>query len=147
MQCLDSAIFAAAVQKINNKKAYLMELVAPGDDYHFISPFRDRGLWGAMAFSRTYTLKWRDPIYKNPKELAMSYFLGFVTAGELTLRNYTDPIEMDNFMDLNWIFEDKAAELVGDRCDLFIHHDFFSKDTKIRQVPMELEDVYNKFKA
>ena len=51
-----------------------MDLVAKGDSDHVIAIFRRNGCWGAISKSNHVWLRWRDPVYRTPRELAMSYF-------------------------------------------------------------------------
>jgi len=55
--------------------------------------------WGAIAKSNFSTLKFREPVYANVRELAMSYFDGYFTMDGLkTMRTYSDPIPLDMFV-------------------------------------------------
>jgi hypothetical protein len=41
---------------------------------------------------------------------------------------------------------DRDAEILGDRFDSLKQNRFFNSKIELRPVPLELEDVYNKFK-
>jgi hypothetical protein len=144
--CLDGAIFAAAAQRINGRAPLIMEITMLDNNEHFIAPFQENGLWGAMAHSRTYTLRWRDPIHTSVRELALSYFQGCAFGGRLIIREYSQPIECSCFDDLNWMATKKSLEELGDRFDDYPHTRLFKPLTKIRPVPKELEALYTKHK-
>jgi hypothetical protein len=142
--CVDGALFAAACQRVNGKPPLVMEIGILHNEEHFIAPFKQEGLWGSIAHSRTYTLRWRDPIYRNIRELVLSYFLGCVVDGELTIRNYTRPINCARFDNLNWMTTDKCLEELGDRFENYKHIPLFRKEIELRSVPKVLEERYTK---
>ena len=67
-----------------------MDLVAKGDSDHVIALFKRGGCWGAISKSNHVWLRWRDPVYQSPRELAMSYFHEYNNRGRKTLRTYSD---------------------------------------------------------
>jgi len=49
-------------------------------------------------------LRYREPVYKNPRELAMSFFHEyFKDNGKKTLRRYSIPVDLSRFDHLNWM--------------------------------------------
>ena len=46
----------------------------PHDDPHALAVFRARTGWGAVSKSNGVALRYRDPIYRSLRELALSYF-------------------------------------------------------------------------
>src|SRR5262245_21044002 len=72
--CFEAAYVAAAALWMAGYKPLLMDMQAKGDDDHVIAIFKVRGHWGAISKSNHVWLRWRDPVYKNLRELAMSYF-------------------------------------------------------------------------
>ena len=72
--CAEGALFAVAVLMFHGKQAALVDLRArPTDHDHVIAVFKQNGLWGAISKTNHSILRWRDPIYKSVRELAMSY--------------------------------------------------------------------------
>jgi hypothetical protein len=52
------------------------------------------GRWGAVAKSNYVNLGFREPVYKNLRELVMTYFEHYVSVHqEKTLRGYTRPFD------------------------------------------------------
>ncbi len=144
--CLDGALFAAAAQRVNGKPPLMMELVGFNENYHFIAPFKYKGLWGAMGHSRTYTLKWRDPIYKSTRELALSYFPVFIKNGNLVLKSYSEPVNISCFDSMNWMTSEKCLEELGNKFDIFPHFNIFNSSINIRDAEKKLEHSLIKHK-
>ena len=83
--------------------------------------FRIGGRWGAIAKSNFTGLRYREPVYRDLRELAMSYFDGYMNLrGERTLRAYSPPVNLSRFDrvhpgwmtatgDLWWVAEHLAA--------------------------------------
>jgi hypothetical protein len=51
-----------------------MDLEAVRDDDHVVALYRERGLWGGIAKSNYAGLRFRAPVYRTLRELALSYF-------------------------------------------------------------------------
>jgi hypothetical protein len=91
--CMEGALFAAAAFEANGHPPLVVDLASVRDDDHVIAVFRQNGLWGAVAKSNYSGLRYRTPIYRSIRELALSYWEHyFNTRGEKTLRSYTRPI-------------------------------------------------------
>ena len=58
----------------------LLDLEAVRDDDHVLAVFRQQGHWGAIAKSNYSGLRFREPVYRNLRELAMSYFEHYFNA-------------------------------------------------------------------
>ena len=101
--CMEGALLAAAALQVAGGRPLIMDLTAVDDDDHVIAPFRRRGLWGAVATSKFSGLRYRSPVYRTLRELAMSYFEPYFSlAGQLTLRGYGMPIDLSRFDPLGW---------------------------------------------
>jgi hypothetical protein len=126
--CIEGAILAAAALGLNGRPGWLLDLRAGNDDEdHVVALFKENGLWGAISKTNHPQLRWRDPIYKSVRELAMSYvneyFLWDIThnkvkvsknkKGKKTLREYSKPFDITKFdpslwwnaTDLDWLAE------------------------------------------
>lgn len=101
--CLEGAIFAAAALRVNGYPPLLMDLEAENDSDHVLAVFQERGGWGAIAISNFAGLRYRAPVYRSLRELAMSYFNDYFNLRrERTLRNYSQPVNLNRFDKLNW---------------------------------------------
>ncbi len=80
------------------------------DEDHVVVVFKQGGYWGAISKTNHPVLRWRDPVYKTPRELAMSYFneyfLWFGYHGELlgdkTMRAYSKPFTLRRYHPRRW---------------------------------------------
>jgi hypothetical protein len=96
--CLEAAIFAAAALRVLGFPPLLLDLEAVQDSDHVVAVFRVRGHWGAIAKSNFSGLRYREPVYRTPRELAMSYFEDYMNLrGERTLRAFTRPVNLAAF--------------------------------------------------
>lgn len=96
--CLEGAVFAAAALRVLGFPPLLLDLEAVQDTDHVIAVFRLRGHWGAIAKSNFSGLRYREPVHRTLRELAMSYFEGYVNLrGDRTLRAYSRPVNLARF--------------------------------------------------
>ena len=96
--CLEGAIFAAAALRVLGYPPLLLDLEAVQDVDHVIAVFRERGHWGAIAKSNFSGVRYREPIHRTLRELAMSYFEGYINLrGDRTLRAFSRPVNLARF--------------------------------------------------
>lgn len=96
--CLEGAVFAAAALRVLGFPPLLLDLEAVQDTDHVLAVWREGGGWGAIAKSNFSGLRFRAPVYRTLRELAMSYFDGYVNLrGERTLRAYSRPVNLARF--------------------------------------------------
>lgn len=103
--CVEGAFIAALALKLNGHKPLVMDMRAKRpDDDHVISLYKINGYWGAISKTNHATIRYRDPVYKTTRELALSYFHEWFVnkTGEKTLRSFSDPINLDK-TDVDWI--------------------------------------------
>lgn len=126
--CFEGALFAAAAFWVNDQKPLIMDLYTTDDDlYHVIAPFKYRGLWGAISKTNHPVLRYRDPVYKNIRELAMSYFHEyFLDNGRKTLRKYSEPLDLSKFKNKNWTVAEEDLWFIDDALDAQKHHEIVS---------------------
>src|ERR1700704_1239778 len=102
--CIEGAVLAAAALRVQGQLPLIMDLTATRDEDHVIAVFRRRGLWGAIGTSKFTGLRYREPVYRTVRELAMSYFEQYFNlAGERTLRGYGRPVNLARFDRLRWM--------------------------------------------
>jgi hypothetical protein len=121
--CLEGAIFAAAALRVNGFPPLLWDLEAERDTDHVLSLYRVRGHWGAIAKSNYSGLRFREPVYRTLRELAMSYFDDYFNyAGERSLRAFaTRPVNLRRFDHLDWMTSEKDVWFIAEHlCE--IHH-------------------------
>ncbi len=102
--CMEGALFAAAALRVQGFPPLLLDLEAVRDDDHVLAIFRQRGHWGAIAKSNYSGLRFREPVYRTLRELALSYFEHYYNlAGEKTLRGYSRPVQLRRFDAIGWM--------------------------------------------
>lgn len=103
--CIEAAVFAAACLKLQGKKPLLVDLTAVKHDYdHVIAVFKEQGKWGAISKSNHAVLRYREPIYKDIRELIMSFFHEYTDKkGRKNLRSFSMPINLEKFDKFNWM--------------------------------------------
>ncbi len=102
--CLEGALLAAAALRVNGYPPLLMDLEAVRDDDHVVAIYCERGLWGGIAKSNFAGLRFRAPIYRTLRELALSYFEQYYNLrGERTLRAYSRPVNLARLDSQHWM--------------------------------------------
>jgi hypothetical protein len=118
--CLDGGLFAALAMRRIGYPGLLIDLVPAEDprgtkldDDHVLAIYHRHGAWGAVAKSNYAWLRYREPVFRTLRELAMSYFeVYFSVAGLKTLRGYTRPLDISTYDDLDYAWKEAgAAEL------------------------------------
>lgn len=121
--CFDGALFAAAALRHLGHPPLIMDLVATRDDDHVIAIYRHRGRFGAVAKSNYTGLRSREPIYRSPRELALSYFEHYYNLeGEKTLRKYSGPFDLQRLDRLVWMTSDENLPELAERLDGARHY-------------------------
>ena len=73
--CMEGAMLAAAALWYLGYPPLLLDLKTTAqDDDHVVALFKEGGRWGAISKTNHAVLRYRDPVYRDPRELAMSYF-------------------------------------------------------------------------
>ena len=103
--CSEAGIFAAAALAYHGRPPLLMDIRAlPSDQDHIITLFRERGLWGAISKTNHAVLRWRDPIYRSVRELAMSYAHEYcLPGGKKSMLSYSKPFSLKRYTPKNWV--------------------------------------------
>jgi hypothetical protein len=133
--CFEGALFAASALWYHGQKPLLLDLVATPEDYdHVVALFRQGGYWGAISKTNYAVLRYREPIYRTIRELALSYFHEyFMDDGRKTLRKYSSAFDLRNFQRDNWIISPKPLWYIGDALDKSKHFSILSS-TQRRQL-------------
>jgi homoserine acetyltransferase len=121
--CIEGALVAAAALWYHGKKPLLMDLKTAKDDFdHVVALFKQDGAWGAISKTNHAVLRYRDPVYKTARELAMSYFNEyFLDNGAKTLRSFSAPFSLLGFED-DWLTSPHHLWGVANELDAAPHH-------------------------
>ena len=126
--CFEGAVFAAWCLKQHRIKNYLMDLKVKNlkkDSDHTLCLFKLNGYWGAISKTNHSVLRWRDPIYRNPSELAFSYFHEyFLDNGEKTLKSFSKPFNVWWRFGVGWVWQDKELDWIAEALDRSPHQNF-----------------------
>jgi hypothetical protein len=120
--CIEGAVLAAAALRVQGEPTLIMDLTAVHDEDHVIAVFRRGGLWGAIATSKFTGLRYREPVYRTVRELAMSYFEQYFNLkGERTLRGYGRPVNLARFDALHWMTSPQDLWTVAEHLERIPH--------------------------
>src|SRR5881296_4691960 len=113
--CLEGGIFAAGALRVIGFPPLIFDLEAEQDTDHVVAIFKIRGHWGAVAKSNFTGCRYREPVYRTLRELAMSYFnIYFNLRFERTLRRYSGAVNLARFDHLNWMTTEKPIWFIAE---------------------------------
>jgi len=98
--CIEAALLAAAALSYHGARPLLLDLKASKHDYdHVVALYKKNNFWGAISKSNHASLRFRDPVYKTVRELALSYFHEYFEnkKGKKTLRSYSRPFNLNKY--------------------------------------------------
>ncbi|MDD5289921.1 MAG: hypothetical protein PHT40_01810 [Patescibacteria group bacterium] len=112
--CIEAATLAALILRVNGRPPLLLDLTASKNDYdHVVALFKKFGKWGAISKTNHAALRYREPIYNSPRELAMSYFHEYLDKkGNKSLRRYSLPVNLKRFDQLGWMTTKKEIDYI-----------------------------------
>lgn len=116
--CIEGALLAATALWIQGEAPTILNLSARlgrGDVDHVITLYKRGKYYGAISKTNHSVLRFRDPIYRTPRELVLSYFHEwFMLANrQKTLECYSRPLDMRRF-GTDWITSEKDLWHVAD---------------------------------
>src|SRR3989344_2230740 len=112
LHCMDGAVLAALALGYHGRPPLLLDLRSAAHDYdHVLALFKENNLWGAISKTNHPVLRWRDPVYRDVRELAMSYFHeyflwqkhGKKLSGKKTMRAYSKPFDLRRYAPARWV--------------------------------------------
>jgi hypothetical protein len=125
--CYEGALFAAAALRVNGYPPLLLDFESEHDTDHVIAIYRVDGCWGAVAKSNFTGCRFREPVHRTLRELAISYFnLYFNLRGERTLRTFSRPVDLKRFDHLDWMISEKPVWFVAEYLLTIFHYRLIS---------------------
>ena len=130
--CIEAAMFAAASLAYHGYPPYLMDFqTVPNDEDHVVAVFKQGNYWGAISKTNHATLRWRDPVYKTVRELAMSYFHEYIVPnGKKTMIAYSKPFDMRKYKPETWVTSGEKLDWVAEELDASPHFPAVSRSQK-----------------
>ncbi|MBM3646607.1 MAG: hypothetical protein FJX11_02325 [Alphaproteobacteria bacterium] len=139
--CIEAAFVAACALWLHGEPPLLMDLTAKGDSDHVITLFRRGGCWGAISKSNHVWLRWRDPVYRSLRELAMSYFHEYTNKQRKTLRTYSEPVDLRKFDTAAWVTNADDCWDVGAALEDEPHHRLITPVQARNLVPRDATEL------
>lgn len=137
--CLEAAMVAACAFHMNGEPAWLMDMgAADGDVDHVIALFKRGGLWGAISKSNGAYLRYRDPIFRTLRELALGYFFEYTKGRKKTLRTYSVPVDLRKIDPKLWVTNRKFCEEIVDLLTAARHFDLVPRGQEKRLRPIDI---------
>ena len=141
--CFEGALVAAAAIAFHGGRPLIMDFRAlPDQDDHVVAPFRQNGLWGAVSKTNHSVLRYRDPVYRDVRELAMSYFHEFYEKDRRkSLIEYSAPFDLSRYAFERWLTVDEELYWLTEALDKTRHYQTVPKRSRrhLRLVaPVEL---------
>ncbi|MGD0367851.1 MAG: hypothetical protein ABSA94_10360 [Acidobacteriaceae bacterium] len=124
--CLEGALLAAAALRVQGHLPLLMDLEGVRDDDHVVALYRERGLWGGIAKSNFAGLRFRAPVYRTLRELALSYFEHYYNLrGERTLRAWSRAVNLSRLDKQGWMTSEENVWCVPEMLIAARHYPLF----------------------
>ncbi len=126
--CIEGAMIAAFALWLQGHPPLLLDFGAHQDMDHVIAPFRINGKWGAISKTNYVCLRWRDPVYRSVRELAMSYFHEYAKGPRKTLRTYSMPYDLSKLPPEKWVNNANDCWEIADRITVAKHYAIVTDD-------------------
>ncbi|HUN69016.1 MAG TPA: hypothetical protein VMU46_09475 [Burkholderiales bacterium] len=121
--CIEGAMLAACALWIQGEPPLLLDLQAVHDFDHVVALFRRNGRWGAISKTNGIGLRWRDPVYRNLRELAMSYLHEYYNKRDRkTLRTFSVPYDLRRMKTEEWVTSEDGAWDLVDNLEALRHY-------------------------
>jgi len=126
--CIEGAFVAACALWIHGDRPLVMHMDCASSDYpHVVALFRRGGAWGAISKTNGAVLRFRDPVYRTLRELAMSYFHEYSDKhGRKTLRSYSVAFDLGQIDPALWVTRESACGEVNGRLAALRHYPLIS---------------------
>lgn len=127
--CMEGAMLAACILRYHGYPPLIIDIEATKEDFdHVVALFKIDGFYGAISKTNHSVLRYREPIYKSVRELAISFFHEYFTdSGVKTMRTYSSPINLKQFDDKNWMTSDKDVWFIPNYLTKIPHKPILTK--------------------
>lgn len=136
--CFEGAVFAAAALRFHGYPPLILDLEAHNDTDHVICVFKKNNCWGAIASSNYPNCRYRPPVYKSLRELAMSYFNDYFNdKKQRTMRTYSRPVSLTRFDSLDWAHTEEPIWFIAEHLCEIPHTQLLTKAMKSSLTPID----------
>ena len=136
--CIEGAFVAACALWLNGYPPLLIDLgAARGDVDHVMALFRRGRFGGVISKSNSPNLRYRDPIYRSLRELAVSFFPQYVKHRRKTLRTYSVPVDLRRHDPALWVTRDGFCHEMVDVLTGARHFDILPAGAPSRLRPID----------
>lgn len=127
--CIEGAMLAACALWVHGEPPLVMHLDCSLSDYpHVVALFRSGTHWGAISKTNGSVLRYRDPIYRSLRELALSYFHEYTDRrGQKTLRSFSAAFDMRRIDPGVWVTNGDDCQDVEDTLAARRHYPLISR--------------------
>ncbi|MBX4206396.1 hypothetical protein KW784_01255 [Candidatus Parcubacteria bacterium] len=126
--CFEGALVAAAAFQMQGRKPLILDLKTVRPDFdHVVALFKIDGCWGAVSKTNHAVLRYREPVYRSIRELAMSYFHEYFLYenGKKTLRSYSKPFDLSK-QRIDWLTSTENLADLAHLLDISPHTDILT---------------------
>jgi hypothetical protein len=121
--CFEGATLAAAALRAIGYPPLVIDLEAEHDTDHVVAVYRINGHWGAIAKSNYTGCRYREPVYRTLRELALSYFdVYFNLRRERSLRTFSRPVNLTRFDARDWMTTNEHLWFIAEYLFTIRHH-------------------------
>jgi len=126
--CMEGALLAALALWMHGHPPLILDLKTTAADVdHLVALFRVDGYWGGITKTNHAVLRYREPIYRDVRELATSYFHEyFMNDGAKTLRQYSTPFDLRRWKG-DWVTSEDDLWELETAIDRSPHHPLLSR--------------------
>lgn len=126
--CMEGALLAALALWMNGHPPLVMDLKTNDHDVdHIVTLFRRDGFWGGITKTNHAVLRYREPMFRDLRELAVSYFHEYsLPDGRKTLRAYSAAFDLRRYRS-DWIITDEPLWDLERRIDRSRHYSLLNR--------------------
>src|SRR3989344_5535592 len=125
--CFEGALVAACALWMQGQRPLLLDFKTHQDEDHLVAPFKQGGLWGAVSKTNHMVLRYRDPVYRTLRELALSYFHEYFNKrGKKSLRSFAS-FSLLRYQPEKWISGEKELFDIVEDIENTRHHPLLPK--------------------
>ena len=138
VQCMDGALFGAAALRLQGYRPLIVDLEGVWDTDHVLAVFREDGRWGAVARSNYSGLRFREPVHRSIRDLALSYVESYFNLRrQKTLRRYSRPMSLARFDRLGWMTSEEDLWYIPEHLVGIRHYRLLTRAQESRLGPVD----------